>query len=692
MSFKDTLARALAAALPLACAAPALGQEQDNPLTTIVVIGQRPDPGPASIAVEPVRTGRLATLPDLFFGAPGVLAQTNFGGVDHPRLSIRGSGLQRGTQPAGRGVELRLNGLPMTYADTSFDFVEWIEPLAYDQALVWRGGRAVLADAASLGGLIDFRIQSGGAAGIWARGEAGSFAAERAQLAAAGARDGLDGFASASWFAQQGDRQFAAQRVSRGLVAGSWQAGPATRLSADLLFSNSEVELPGPLTLAQIGAGSMLAQPANIAGDWRRFAERTRLALGAEHDFGAAQIELGLSLMRTDVEFRRRDVQVEDNQDWAVSAAVSGAAGVADWRVGYLGQRGDRSVQQYLNGGGTPTSFTGARGLLWADNDLTATRDTVSFTLAAPLAQRLRLEGVLAHNRHTRDIDDRFPTRPVRPAAVIVQSYDATTGLLLARFALTDQVELFTAASRTHEPPTWDVLLINANGTGLGPALVNGANPRRPVIAPLGDQRADTLELGGRGRAGPVKVDLTLYQSWLEGEIVSTTDPVAQSVISVGNADGTRRWGVEAFGEINLSAALTVSAAWTFTDARFAGDPRFGDNRLPIVPEHVVTARADYRAPNGVIACLRLEHVPAGGFADYANTLRANGYTVLGGRLGWETERFAVFVEGRNLTDQRYVSTVIAAQNNLFGTDNASFAAGEGAALTFGLEARFGSN
>jgi iron complex outermembrane receptor protein len=481
------------AALAAFLAPPAMAQDPVSPLETIVVIGERPDHGPSVVAVEPVRTARLATLPDLFFGAPGVLAQTNFGGIDHPRLSIRGSGLQRGTQPAGRGVELRLNGLPMTYADTSFDFVEWVEPLAFDRALVLRGGRAVLADAASLGGAIDFRIQSGDALdGVRVRGEAGSFDAERAQLAFGGGSAQADGFVSFNGFAQTGDRQFAAQQAARVLAGGRWTLTPATTLSADALYSDSELELPGPLTLAQVEAGSRVAQPGNVRGDWRRFAERSRVAIGLDHDFGPARLAVGLGRMDTDVEFRRRDVQVEDNADWSVSAALTGDLGAARWRAGYLGQHGERHVQQYLNGGGTPPTFSGARGLLWADNDLTATRDTLSLGVEAPLTPALSVEGVLAHNRHTREITDRIAARPGRPAAALDRTWTATTALALARYEVRDGLELFAAASRTHEPPTWDVLLVNAGGTGAGAALVNGANPRRPVVAAVEDQQADT--------------------------------------------------------------------------------------------------------------------------------------------------------------------------------------------------------
>lgn len=199
-----------------------------------------------------------------------------------------------------------------------------------------------------------------------------------------------------------------------------------------------------------------------------------------------------------------------------------------------------------------------------------------------------------------------------------------------------------------------------------------------------------------KGTVGPVDIDLTLYRSWLDGEIVSTSDFVTQTVTSVGNADRTTRWGIEASLKAGLAEDLLLSGDrlslgldWTWTDARFDNDSTFGDNRLPIIAANVVNLSLGYIEPGGLFGGVFLTGVPEGGFADYANTVQADGYFTLGARLGYETERFLVFIEGRNLTDERYASTVITAQNNLSGADRAAFASGEPAAVTFGFELQF---
>lgn len=658
-----------------------------RPLDTIVVIGRRSEVDRASMAVEPIRPQRLTTLPDLFAGTPGVLAQANFGGVDHPRLAIRGSGLQRGTQPAGRGIDLRLDGLPMGYADTSYDFVEWIEPLAFDRVVVLRGGRGAVENAATLGGVIDFQTKTGASPDArLIRIEGGAFGAQRAQLS--WGESGADGdvYASASRFRSDGWREFANQKADRLIASGRWVIHPAIELSAGWVYSSSELQLPGPMRLTDLRAGSRAAQPANVAGDWQRFADRNRLSLSLRTDALPGELQAALAYHATDIEFRRRDIQIEDNQDWIVSADWLLPGQQLDWRFSLLSQRGQRDQAQFLNGGGTLPSFTGQRGLQWADHDLRAERDRLSAGLDYRFNPHTALNLNLGWAQHQREARDRFATQPQRPAVDFNERYTAWDGLLMLRQTIHPNLEWFVAASRVNEPPTFDVLLINLAGVGGGPALIDGPNPRRPIFVPLKMQRADTIEAGVRAGNERVSLDLTIYQGRLSNEIASTSDPVSQTVSSVGNIDRSSRRGIEAFGQWHIKDWLALSASWTHTDARQRRGAPFPDRQLPIVPRHVLAFGVDARFSEGWFTSLRAEHLPNGAWVDYANTLRAPGYTSYSLRGGREWGALTLFVDGRNLTDRRHVSTVIAARNNLNGADSASFAPAEGRAIFFGVE------
>ncbi len=691
------------ALLALAPLGPALASTATTPpIETIIVVGQRAAGNRPDVStITPPREGRLSTLDDLFRGAPGLLVEPVFGGVDHPRFAIRGSGLQRGTQPAGRGIDLRLNGLPMTYADSSFDFVEWVEPLAIGEVRVLRGGRGARAAAGALGGIVDFRdpAPAPGASGL-ARGEGGSFGRRRAQGLVSVSEGRGQGFLSVSGYGQQGFRDFNAQSAAHANAGGRLALSDAVTMRTGFLWSESRLELPGPQTLAEINAGSRAAQPGNVRGDWRRRAERVRASAGLGLDFGATRLDLDAAFLTTDVDFRRRDVQLERSEDWSARARLAHdlplGGQTATLGADIVWQQGGRRQRLYLNGGGTIPSFTGTRTLLWADNDLTAERLTAVALASLPLGDRLTADLAAGGSWNRRRISDNVPTRPARPEAAYARNHSAVIASGVVDFAVRPGFSLFLAGNRVAEAPTFDMLLTNVMGMGSGEMLVNGANPRRPVINALDQQRMTSVEAGGRGRLGPVELDVTLFTSWLAGEIVSTADFVAQVVSSVGNADRTRRVGIEAAAAADLARPrwqagdrLRLGASWTFIDARFAADPTWGNNRLPVQPPHVIELRLDYDAPRGLFAGAAMAVVPKGGYADYANTLRDDGRAVVGLRAGWRGERLTAFIDARNLGNARYASTVIAAQNNLGGRDAAAFAPGEARGINGGIELAF---
>jgi len=676
----------------------AQGSPPPHPLETVIVLAERDPDDAVTQDVEPAREGRLTTVTDLFRGTPGVIAEGVFGGIDHPRLAIRGSGSQRGTQPAGRGIELRLDGVPMTYADTSYDFVEWIDPLLFESVRLLRGGRSAREGAVALGGVIDFRGVSPVTDGGLLRAETGSFGQRRGQILAEVSGGSAAAVGTATRLRMDGFRDHNRQQATRSYWRANASVGEA-ELRATLLTSRSELELPGPQTLADIAAGLRTAQPGNVAGDWRRRSDRDRLAVGVALPIGDRTLDADFAWMSTATDFRRRDVQVEDNRDLALVLRLAddpGGEPIHRLGFGLIWQHGRRDGQLFLNGGGTIPTFTGQRGRLWADNRFDASRLSLVGNWSTVVEGGPLIDFHLGWNRHAREIRDRFPTRSARPAAEFDRSYSDLSALVLATWRRSDELEFFLAGSRVVEPPTFDVLYINAGGAGAGNALVDGPNPRRPLIVDLDAQTAATVEAGVRGRAGAVELDATVYRSWLRREIVSTSDFVSQTISSVGNADRTTRFGIEAQASATLVEGLAVDAdrlgvalAWTWTDARFDGDPEFGDNQLPIIAPHLLEARLDYATPRGWYGGPFLSWVPRGGWADYANTLRDDGYTTVGLRAGWRSDRFTLFIEGRNLGDARYASTVITAQNNLAGRDAATFAPGEGRALTLGIEWQF---
>jgi hypothetical protein len=94
--------------------------------------------------------------------------------------------------------------------------------------------------------------------------------------------------------------------------------------------------------------------------------------------------------------------------------------GAPEAAIELLWQKGARGWRQWLNGGGTIPTFTGARGLLWADNDLDAERLSLTASLNAPIGDLLRLDLALGGSRHRRAPPGRPPrsTGPIRAFTV----------------------------------------------------------------------------------------------------------------------------------------------------------------------------------------------------------------------------------------------------------------------------------
>src|SRR5690606_36352057 len=99
--------------------------------------------------ITPQEEVRLATLRDALDYQPGIVGQDFFGGIDQPRLNIRGSGIQ--SNPLNRGVLLMQDGLPLNEADGSF-VIGLLEPRNARLISVRRGANALSAGASTLGG------------------------------------------------------------------------------------------------------------------------------------------------------------------------------------------------------------------------------------------------------------------------------------------------------------------------------------------------------------------------------------------------------------------------------------------------------------------------------------------------------------------------------------------------------------
>lgn len=74
---------------------------------------------------------------------------------------------------------------------------------------------------------------------------------------------------------------------------------------------------------------------------------------------------------------------------------------------------------------------------------------------------------------------------------------------------------------------------------------------------------------------------------------------------------------------------------------------------------------------------------------DFTNTLAADAYALLGARVGWDDgKHWKVFVDGRNLTNERYAASVFVT-GDAGGQDVAQFNPGATRMVFGGFEYRY---
>ena len=361
------------------------------------------------------------------------------------------------------------------------------------------------------------------------------------------------------------------------------------------------------------------------------------------------------------------------------------------WFFETVYQHNQRELDQYLNGSGVPAGFTGFRGLKWADNSLRADRLALTTGIEQAISEQSSLLMAVGVNHHTRSIRDNFQTSAARPEASLNSDYTQLSGMAEMRYALNQNSTVFVGFSTVGEPPTYDSLLLNNAGTGMNTALINGADPRRPTIKPLDEQRQNTLEAGWRHAGEQSSVDLTVYYAELRREIIATVDPVNQVNTNLRNAGNTRRVGAELNATqtlldnpLNSGTRLQGLFNLNWVDARFDEDPVFKNNTLPVVTPLTLYSAIALIKPRQWSTELFAQSVTRGAYVDYANTTRAGDYLTLGLRGQINLGSWELHAEARNLTDERYVSN-FGAVTDARVASTAVFWPGDGRSAYVGL-------
>ena len=431
-----------------------------------------------------------------------------------------------------------------------------------------------------------------------------------------------------------------------------------------LTMNRVDRDLPGGLTKSEMEKAPEQADPLAIVQDWNKQWEHIRLADKLSIRTDEIQFDAGVFWFYLDQternffspDFRAGIEKVYSNNFGGNLNFVSrydlfGRKNVLT--VGFSPQTEDEHSQNYENDFGHTGPIT-ARG------------ETISINLPVYLEDQFYVTGqfsliagaqAIFAERHFRDT---FLTGPENQSHL--QDYYGFNPKLGAIYEINHDTQAYVNFSRSFQVPSFESLVEFTEGLD-----------SHAAYTPLQAQHAWTIEVGTRGAYSRVQWELSLYHSWFRDELLELND-IFGNDIGTQNVPRSIHQGIEASLGVDLledilfpmqanrpGDRLSLDQSYTLNDFHFDDHPVYGSNRIAGIPIHVYEAQLLYQGPFGFYAGPNVECNLSRYPVDHANTLFADAYAVLGFRAGFRRNKgFSVFLDFKNLTNERYASSIDA--------------------------------
>lgn len=617
-------------------------------------------------------------LRDVLKDVPGVFVQNRYG--QELRLSIRGSGIARSYHT--RGLEILQDGIPTNLADGSGDYYQ-IDPLALQATDVYKGGNGLAYGSSTLGGAIDFLTPTAytAIAPNVLRLEGGSYGTVRGSAQFSRVVGPLDFIGTFTVNHADGFRQHERGQYEQfnGNIGYKFSPDVETRFYFGAYIVDQQ--LPGTLSLSDALNNPTKAAPSALSGDQARDTRTERIANRTTFKLATGQIDVDTWAIHKSLYHPIFQVIDQDGWTYGIAPRYTATTQIGGMRNDVIaGARffgGNTQARQYINVSGNEGTQT-----------LNSTQSAYNYE--AYVEDRfffLPTFAVMAGVKALRDVR-KYVDHGGLAADPAYKSASETYSGLNPKLGLLWQpnadIQAFIDITRSQDVPDF---------TDLTQTFSSTTN-----FTPLASQHAWTLELGTRGTRDRLSWDVTAYRSMVRDQLLQyTTNPDVPA--ATFNANKTVLQGIEAGASIDLfrnivSAGagdrITLSGVWNLSDFRFKDDPQYGNNRIAGVPVNVLRATLGYARPNGFHIATSVDWVPAGAWADDANTLRVPGYTLVGVQAGYDFRNgLSLFLDARNLTNKRYVSDISTVANARTASSTAIFYPGSGRSIFGGMRYAF---
>ncbi|WP_104910365.1 TonB-dependent receptor domain-containing protein [Pseudomonas sp. LG1D9] len=641
-----------------------------------------------------VEQGRVSSNEDVLKYQAGIYAKA--ANNEGTKISIRGSGINRGPGSHASGLYETIDGLPLTGpGGTPYELKD---PLWLSRVEVLRGANGFDRGALALGGAVNYVTRTGyDAPKLRVRYEAGSHGYAQREISSGQVLGDADYYISLTDAEYDGFQQQSAGS-GKGVAANfGYRFNPDLETRFYLRYRETANDSPGKLTRQQIEHSPRAANAVNLARDSKRLqpgstwiANKTTLQLDDNarieaglvyHDYpmdlreGTNRLKVAYTDISGTLNYIRQDTLL--GRDSKTTVGLRTTQGMPNNGVSEYVRVPAGATATFAPGTKTRDySYLGSDTVLHVSNDLELLPDLWLTTGLAAIYTRRETE----------------VTYPETHAPLSTHDWDYAPRVGL-RYDFNPQLQVYGNLSRSVEPPhAWS--MIWGSNKFFPKETNNPASGLTREGVELQNQTATTLEVGGRGEAWFGQWDLALYHSLVRHELLSVETQAAtlntSQVVAESNASPTIHQGVELSLTSPLwdggnAGRLALRQAYTYSNFHYRDDPRFGDNTLPGIPKHYYQTQLRYSHPSGFFSSLNGEYSSRVA-VDYANSYYAKAYGLLGATIGYDAPKqdWQAWIDLRNLTNQRYANTVTPGYDD-HGNDMARSTPGDGMGVYAGV-------
>ena len=604
--------------------------------------------GTTLIEGDRIKEGAAISATDALAYAPGVYVGDSQAGIaSGSRISIRGSDINSQITPIS-GIKFLRNGLPFTNAN-GFTDSETLNLSSIQHIEIYKGANAMEYGGSNLGGAINFITPTGYSADSIKVGMTLGTNGYLNPTVSAGKilGNGWDTYGSFSYVDFNGNRDNSDQELFYGYgnVGYRWNENNETRVHVDIQDIN--FHLASSLTKQQLDENPHQTNMFRHDRPSGLSVFRVDLQHTIRMD-GDDQFDVGAYYFRKDNKYNFQnfaffyDLWDDAGISWhhQINGKLFGFKNRLVW--GGLAQwlwSNDREFQPDL---GKPGIIGFHERDTW-NNTEAYIQDQLSLTDDFTLVVGAQVNYRSAEFKSITPLIE--PTIQSSPASQDFFNFNPKLGFT---WQATPEVQVFGNVSRSSEPPA----LLDLKNIFQSPRLTS--------------QTGTTLEIGTRGGYKQFKWDLAVYHTWLNHEFMVIPQlPNESNSFNTSNVKDTVHTGIELGLEgtlpLHLFSAddqLRLRGSYTWSRFEFVDDLIQGNNRLAGIPEHNGRFEAIYQHPSGFYMGPNVTAVSSN-WADFANSLAARPYVLLGARVGWDDgEHWKVFVDGRNLTNEYYAASV----------------------------------